>query len=69
MASYASRFAALMTACDVAGRADVTLTSGTSTCAAGFLRVVGPTAIGYEVREIDLEFDATDPPEWDVSGS
>jgi hypothetical protein len=63
-ASYATRFAALLTACDAATRADVTLTSGSSTASAGFLRIVGPTAVGGEVREIDIEFDATDPPEW-----
>ena len=64
VASYATRYAALKTACALTTRADVTLTSGSSTIAAGFLRFVGPTAIGGEVREMDIEFDATDPPSW-----
>jgi hypothetical protein len=64
--SYATRFAALKAACDVAAREDVTLSSGGYIIAAGFLRFVGPTAVGDELREIDIEFDATDPPEWEA---
>jgi hypothetical protein len=66
-ASYATRFQALKTACDVAAREDVMLTSDGDTISAGFLRFVGPTAVGGEIREFDIEFDATDPPEWDLS--
>ena len=65
-ASYATRFQALLTACGVSTREDVTLTSGSSTISAGFLRIVGPSAsvLGNAGREIDIEFEATDPPEW-----
>lgn len=68
-ASYATRMAALKTACDVAARADVTLVSDTWTAQAGFLRFVGPDSsrMGGEGRELDIEFDATDPPEWTAS--
>jgi hypothetical protein len=65
-ASFATRFAALKTACDVAGREDVVITSNGYTISAGFLRFVGPVE---EAREFEIEFDATDPPEWELTGS
>lgn len=69
IASYATRFAALKTACDTANRQDVTLTSGGYTIEAGFLRIVGPPAMLEQAREFDIEFEATDPPEWTPTGS
>lgn len=69
VASYASRFAAFKSACDVANRQDVTITADGYTISAGFLRIVGPTAMVGQAREIDVEFIATDPPEWEAVGS
>ena len=68
-ASYATRFAALKTACDVANRQDVVLTSGSYTISAGFVRLVGPPAVVEQAREFEIEFEATDPPEWEATGS
>lgn len=67
MASYATRFAALKAACAADTREDVTLTSGAYTALAGLVRITGATGIGFEQREIDIEFIATDPPEWTAS--
>ena len=74
--SYRANMVALKAACDVTNRQDVTLTvhgpydglatGDTATAAAGFLRIQGPRSIGMELREIDIHFEATDPPEWDV---
>jgi hypothetical protein len=62
--SYATLMTALKTACNVTTRADVTITSGSSTISAGFLRMVGPPAVVEQAREFELEFDATNPPVW-----
>lgn len=64
IASFDTRMAALLTACDVANRQDVTITADGHTISAGFLRIVGPATILNQAREFDIEFDATNPPEW-----
>ena len=69
-ASLVTRFAALRTACDVATRQDVTIVADGSTIQAGFLRFEGPSTLadldGEARLEMVIEFDATDPPEWDA---
>lgn len=69
VASFDTRMAALMSACDVADREDITLIEGSFSAQAGFLRFVGPSAavLGGEAREFEIEFVATDPPAWTAS--
>lgn len=62
MTSFRDRFQALKAACQASTRNDVTLTSGHYSASAGFVRFAGPT-IG-PLRKLDIEFEATDPPEW-----
>jgi hypothetical protein len=72
VASFATRFAALRSACDVATRQDVTLENDGYTIDAGFLRFEGPSLndLAGEARaELVIEFEATDPPEWTPTGS
>lgn len=69
VASYASRFAALKSACDVANRQDVTIVADDYTIEAGFLRIVGPPAMLEQARELEIEFEATNPPAWEAVGS
>jgi hypothetical protein len=68
-ASYETRITALKTACDAAGREDVTLLEDDWTAAAGLLRFEGPSAevFGGEAREFEIVFEATNPPEWTAS--
>lgn len=69
--SFATRFASLRAACDVAGREDVTITTSTHTITAGFLRFEHPPlpTLGAEGMDLLIEFEATDPPEWSPVGS
>ncbi len=69
VSSFATAMAALKTACGVADRADVTLTWNGWTIPAGFLRFEGPPVVGDMAREFDIHFEATDPPEWTLTGS
>ena len=70
-ASFATRFAALRTACAVDSRADVVIEDSGWEIAAGFLRFEHPviTFLDVEALELLIEFEATDPPEWTPSGS
>lgn len=70
-ASFATRWAALRTACDVSTRSDVTIVADGYTIAAGFLRFEHPviTLLDVEALETLIEFEATDPPEWTPTGS
>lgn len=67
-ASLITRFAALRTACDVANRADVTISADGYTIDAGFLRFEGPPTLadldGEARLDMVIEFDATNPPSW-----
>ena len=69
VASFTARMDALKAACGVSTRADVTLLEGAWTAQAGFIRFEGPSASawGGEARELDIVFEATDPPEWTAS--
>ena len=69
VASFASRFAALRTACDVANRDDITIEWDGWTISAGFLRFEHPPlyTLGAEGMDLLIEFDATNPPEWAAS--
>lgn len=75
--SFRDRMLALLTACGETDREDVTLTvtdiegltdDETATIDAGFIRFEGPAAHA-DWREFDIHFEATDPPEWDVSSA
>ena len=72
-ASLITRFDALRTACDVANRADVTITADGYTIPAGFLRFEGPPTLadldGEARLDMLIEFDATNPPEWTAVAS
>lgn len=70
-ASFATRFAALRTACAVDTRADVPIIDGGNEIAASFLRFEHPviTFLDVEALELLIEFEATDPPEWTAGGS
>lgn len=76
--SFRSRMQALLAACALSTRADVTLTAigpyveglgagDSATISAGFQRVQGPPALGWESREFDLEFLATSTLDWAVT--
>lgn len=69
--SFASRFAALKTACGVSTRSDITIEWDGYTIGAGFLRFEHPPlpTLGAEGMDLLIEFDATDPPEWAAVGS
>lgn len=73
VASLRTRFAALRAACDVLNREDVVIENDGYTIGAGFLRFEGPPFLAdldNEARlEMVIEFDATDPPEWELVGS
>ena len=69
---------ALKTACAVETRADVTITANgpqveglgaddVATIEAGFLRFESPVHYGWELWETVIEFEATDPPEWEIA--
>lgn len=69
--SFSTRWAALRSACDVATRSDVTIVADGYTIQAGFVRFEHPfvTLLDAEALETIIEFEATDPPEWELVGS
>lgn len=75
---YRANMDALLAAAAESTRADVVLTAlgpyvegldtgESATISAGFTRLVGPPALGWELREFDLEFLATSTLSWTVT--